>query len=160
MLNNKSRLIGRAGLGAAVAVLAAAPAIATASTSTVIGSGHVTRGTVVVSKTGLTLYGFAKDHGSSTCNGSCAKTWVPWIANGTVTVKSGSGLSQTLVGKTKRSNGQYQITYGGHPLYHYVGDKMAGQQNGQDKDQFGGYWYVVSPQGKLLKPSTTLVGGY
>ena len=82
------------------------------------------------------------------------------MANGTVTVKPGSGLNQSLVGTITRSGTQKQITYGGHPLYHYVGDKKAGQQNGQDLKQFGGYWYVVSKSGSLLKPSSGLVGGY
>ncbi len=142
MLKTKRAVLTGLGLITAVGTLAAAPALA--ATTTVIGTGTVKRGTVVVSKSGLTLYAFSKDSSKkSACTGSCASAWVPWMANGTVTVKPGSGLNQSLVGTITRSGTQKQITYGGHPLYHYVGDKKAGQQNGQDLKQFGGYWYVV-----------------
>lgn len=157
MLNKK--LAGRLALVTAALVLAAVPAFA--ATSVVIGSGKVKAGTVVVSRSGLTLYGFTKDSSkSSSCNGSCASTWIPWIANGTVTVKSGSGLNQHLVGTLKRSNGRKQITYNGHPLYHYVGDKKSGQQFGQAKKLNGGNWYVINKAGKFVKPSSGLIGGY
>jgi predicted lipoprotein with Yx(FWY)xxD motif len=159
MLNNKRALFSRAALVAAAIALVAAPAFA--ATTTLISSGKVKRGTVVVSKTGLTLYGFTKDSSkSSACNGSCPSTWVPWIANGSATVKAGSGLTQSLVGTIKRSNGQKQITYGGHPLYHFKGDTKAGQQNGQARKLNGGYWYVISKAGKFLKPPSGLIGGY
>ncbi len=158
MLNNR-RLVPSVAAVAAAAAMAAAPAIG--ATTTVLGTGTVKRGTVVVSKSGLTLYGFSKDSSKkSACTGSCASTWIPWIVRGTVTIKAGSGLSQSKLGTVTRSNGQKQITYGGNPLYHYTGDSKKGQQNGQDKRQFGGYWYVVGKNGKLLKPSSNLVGGY
>jgi predicted lipoprotein with Yx(FWY)xxD motif len=157
MLNKK--LAGRLALVAAALVLAAVPAFA--ATGVVIGSGKVKAGTVVVSKSGLTLYGFTKDSSrSSSCNGSCASTWIPWIANGSVTVKAGSGLNQSLVRTFKRSNGQKQITYNGHPLYHFVGDSKAGQQNGQAKKLNGGNWYVINKAGKFVKPGSGLIGGY
>lgn len=159
MSKMKRPVLGRAALCASAIALLAAPAFA--ATSVVIGTGKVKRGTVVVSKTGLTLYGYTKDTSrKSVCNGSCASTWVPWIANGSVTVKAGSGLTQSLIGTITRSNGRKQITYGGHPLYHYTGDSKSGQSNGQDKALGGGYWYVISKQGKFLKPSSGLIGGY
>ena len=39
------------------------------------------------------------------------------------------------------------MTYNGHPLYHYVGDTAPGDTNGQNLDQLGGSWYVVSASG-------------
>lgn len=165
MSNRKVVVRGRAGLCAAAAAIAATPALATASTPhtasrTVITSGKVKRGTVVVTASGLTLYAFTSDSRQSSCYGSCARTWIPFTTSSSTVVKTGSGLSQRLVGKTRRSNGQYQVTYGGHPLYRYVGDRRSGTQNGQDKSQFGGSWYVVSKQGQPLKPPSVLVGGY
>ena len=159
MLNKKRFVVPGVAAIVAAAALAAAPAMA--ASSTVIGTGKVKRGTVVVSKSGWTLYGFSKDSSkTSACTGSCASTWIPWIAHGSVSAKSGSGLNQKLLGTITRSNGQKQITYGGHPLYHYVGDTKAGQQNGQDKKGFSGTWYVVGKSGKFLKASSNLVGGY
>jgi predicted lipoprotein with Yx(FWY)xxD motif len=155
MFKTKTRIA----LCAAIAV-AAAPAVAFAGSSTTIGSGKVKAGTVVVSSSGLTLYSFAHDSkNKSTCYGACAKVWIPLTTKGSVVIKSGSGLSQTLVGTAKRTDGTTQVTYGGHPLYHYKGDTKAGQQNGQNKNQFGGHWYVVGKNGKWIKPAG-LVGGY
>jgi predicted lipoprotein with Yx(FWY)xxD motif len=155
MIKTKNRIA----LCAAIAA-AAAPAVAIASSSTTIGSGKVKAGTVVVNSSGLTLYSFAHDSkNKSTCYGQCAKAWIPLTTKGSVVLKSGSGLSQTLVGKAKRTDGTTQVTYGGHPLYRYTGDTKAGQQNGQNKKQFGGHWYVVGKNGKWIKPAG-LVGGY
>lgn len=151
----------RIGLCAAIATAAAAPAVAVASSSTTISSGKVKAGTVVVNSSGLTLYSFAHDSkNKSTCYGSCAKVWIPLAAKGSVVVKSGSGLSQQLAGKFKRTDGTYQVTYGGHPLYHFTGDTKAGQQNGENKKLNGGRWFVVGKSGKLIKPSSGLIGGY
>ena len=40
-----------------------------------------------------------------------------------------------------------QITYNGHSLYYYVGDRHAGQVSGQALNQFGARWYVLSASG-------------
>jgi predicted lipoprotein with Yx(FWY)xxD motif len=156
MLKTKTRI----GLCAAIATTVLAPAVAVASNSTVISSGKVKAGTAVVASNGLTLYGFSRDSkNKSTCYGSCAKVWIPLTTKGSVAVKSGSGLNRQLVGRFKRTDGSYQVSYGGHPLYHFTGDTKSGQQNGQNKNLNGGHWYVVGKSGKLLKPSG-LVGGY
>ena len=72
-----------------------------------------------------------------------------------------ASLSESeLAGKFKRTGGSYQVTYGGHPLYHFTGDTKPGQQNGQNKKLNGGHWYVVGKSGKFIKPGSGLVGGY
>ena len=151
----------RIGLCAAIAAAAAVPTVAAASSSTVIGTGKVKAGTVVVNGGRLTLYAFTGDStNKSTCYGTCAKVWIPLTTKGSVVIKSGSGLSQQLAGKAKRTDGSYQVTYGGHPLYRFTGDTKAGQQNGQNKKLNGGHWFVVGKNGKLIKPGPALVGGY
>ena len=42
-----------------------------------------------------------------------------------------------------RSDGATQATYNGHPLYTYIGDSARGQDNGNNLDLNGGFWYVV-----------------
>jgi predicted lipoprotein with Yx(FWY)xxD motif len=162
-----SKRLRRLVLCTATATAVAVPTIAVAATSTVLTTQAVKRGTVIASPSGLTLYGFvaddkthadAKNH-KSTCFGGCAVAWPPLIAKGSVVVKSGSGLKQSLVGRVKRFNGVYQVTYAGHPLYRYVTDRKPGQQNGQNLKQFGAKWYVIGKNGNYLKP-VTLVGGY
>lgn len=156
-----SKRLRRLVLCSAIATAVAVPAIAVAASSTVLTTHQVTRGTVLASPSGLTLYGFVADgKGKPTCYGGCASVWPPLIANGTPAVKSGSGLSSKLVGRVKRTNGQYQVTYNGRPLYRYSGDKKPGTQNGQNRKQFGNFWYVIGKNGNYLKPSSGLVGGY
>jgi predicted lipoprotein with Yx(FWY)xxD motif len=115
-------------------------------------------GEVLVNSKGHTLYMFSKDkNGKSSCSGSCAKFWPPYLQHGKVT--AGSGVKASLLGTTRRSNGSMQITYKKHPLYGFALDKKAGQTNGEGQVAFGGKWYAVSAKGaavvKTPTPSTT-----
>jgi predicted lipoprotein with Yx(FWY)xxD motif len=115
-------------------------------------------GEILVNSKGHTLYMFAKDkNGKSSCSGSCAKFWPPYLQHGRAT--AGSGVKASLLGTTKRSNGSMQVTYKKHPLYSFALDKKAGQTNGEGNVAFGGKWYAVSAKGaavvKAPTPSTT-----
>ena len=115
-------------------------------------------GEVLVNSNGHTLYMFARDkNGKSSCSGSCAKFWPPYLQHGKVT--AGSGVKASLLGTTRRSNSSMQITYKKHPLYGFALDKKAGQTNGEGNVAFGGKWYAVSAKGaavvKAPTPSTT-----
>jgi predicted lipoprotein with Yx(FWY)xxD motif len=48
---------------------------------------------------------------------------------------------------TKRSDGTLQVTYGGHPLYFFIGDKSKGAITGQNINANGGLWLLVEPNG-------------
>jgi predicted lipoprotein with Yx(FWY)xxD motif len=151
---------------AAVVVLAAcgtsnpaAPATPDPATPVVYqghGSGPETiktmstsKGTVLVTPAGLTLYWFAKDTRSrSDCTGSCASYWPPVM--GSVTAAAGTSLPHGF-GTITRANGKSQATYDGHPLYTYTGDSAAGQINGNDLNASGGLWWAVTPSGRELK---------
>jgi predicted lipoprotein with Yx(FWY)xxD motif len=39
------------------------------------------------------------------------------------------------------------VTYGGHPLYTYVGDGAPGQVNGNNIDLNGGLWHEMTASG-------------
>lgn len=87
-------------------------------------------GTFIVDGKGLTLYVFEKDKGGkSACSGSCAKVWAPLLTSGKAA--AGTGVTASKIGTTKRSNGATQVTYAGHPLYHYDDDHKPGQTEGQ-----------------------------
>jgi predicted lipoprotein with Yx(FWY)xxD motif len=123
-----------------------------------VSSGSL--GKTLVDSQGRTLYLFEKDTGTmSTCSGACATDWPP--APASAHPKTGSGVDAALVGTTTRSDGSKQLTYGGHPVYRYVGDSAAGDTNGQNVNAFGAEWYVVSPAGKKVvgEASTTSNGG-
>jgi hypothetical protein len=74
-------------------------------------------------------------------------------ASGKVTASGGATAGG--VGTITRSDGTKQATYDGHPLYYYVGDTGAGQDNGQGNDGFGAKWWVVAPSGAAITGSSS-----
>jgi predicted lipoprotein with Yx(FWY)xxD motif len=104
-------------------------------------------GTILVDSEGRTLYDFHKDEGAvSSCYGACAQAWPPLVTAGKA--EAGAGIAAAKLGTTKRKDGTVQVTYAGHPLYTYVGDKGPGEANGNDIDQFGAEWYALLPSGE------------
>jgi predicted lipoprotein with Yx(FWY)xxD motif len=96
---------------------------------------------------GRSVYLFLKDVGdSSSCYDACAAAWPPVLAAGG-TVSGDSAVRTDLLGVSQRRDGAAQVTYNGAPLYYYEDDKQAGDITGQDKEEFGGKWYLVSPTG-------------
>ena len=107
-------------------------------------------GKILVDSRGRTLYLFEKDKGTkSSCFGKCAVNWPP-LRTSSRKPAVGSGVSSSKVGTTKRPDGKRQVTYKGHPLYLFVGDKKAGDTNGENLDAFGAEWYVLSPAGNQI----------
>jgi predicted lipoprotein with Yx(FWY)xxD motif len=64
--------------------------------------------------------------------------------------KAGAGARQSLLGTTRRNDGSLQVTYGGRPLYYYVGDGK-GQILCQNVDEFGGLWLILRGSGRLVR---------
>jgi predicted lipoprotein with Yx(FWY)xxD motif len=113
-------------------------------------AGSSSYGKVLFDGRGFVLYAFTRDKGKSACYGACAKAWPPYFApKGTLRV--GTGLKRSLLGTVTRRNGRRQVTYGGKPLYYYVGDTRAGQILCQDVVEYGGRWLIVRPSGKLVR---------
>ncbi len=96
-----------------------------------------------------TLYVSMKDgNNTSNCNDTCAKTWPPLTVTGQPTAMQ--GLDDTLLGTIKRQDGTTQVTFNGHPLYYFSGDKTPGDTKGQG---IAGNWYVVDFNGEPVKTS-------
>jgi predicted lipoprotein with Yx(FWY)xxD motif len=107
-------------------------------------------GTVLTGPNGRTLYLFEKDTSpKSQCAGECANDWPPLTTSGKPT--AGSGVQSGMLGTTKRADGTTQVTYNGHPLYYFEGDKKAGQATGQGMDAFGAEWYVLGTSGNKVE---------
>jgi predicted lipoprotein with Yx(FWY)xxD motif len=137
------------------------PKAADGKTATIGLADAGSLGKVLVDSSGRTLYLFQKDSGTtSACTGQCAVAWPPLRASGKPAV--GAGLSASKVGKSPRSDGKAQITYNGHPLYRFQGDKKAGDTNGQGISAFGGGWFALSSAGDMVSGSNPSagVGGY
>lgn len=136
-------------LAVATPLPSTAAAAPTPSPSATVGVASSRYGQVLVDGAGLTLYLFTADSGSgSACYSACAKAWPPLTARGPVL--AGAGAAQSLIGTTSRSDGELQVTYNGHPLYYYVGDRAAGEIKCQAVFEFGGGWYIVSPGGVAI----------
>lgn len=106
-------------------------------------------GKVLVDSQGKTLYYFEKDQkgsGKSSCEGACAAAWPPLTTEGKP--KAMSGVNAAMLGTIERSDGSTQVTYAGWPLYTYVDDKRAGENNGTDSKAFGASWYPLHPNGQ------------
>ncbi|MEN3280245.1 MAG: hypothetical protein V7607_1385 [Solirubrobacteraceae bacterium] len=115
-------------------------------------------GKILDNSDGRTLYLFAKDSGTnSACTGACASAWPPLRASGKPSV--GVGASASVVGTTRRSDGQPQVTYNGHPLYTYAGDQNPGDTNGEGLTAFGGGWFALSPAGTQVTGTGSNGGG-
>jgi predicted lipoprotein with Yx(FWY)xxD motif len=140
------------GTPVAVAAPVAAPsaAAAAASASAGIGTATLAPGTALVDGAGRTLYLFEADTGTtSTCTGACAQVWPPVLASGP-TAGAGGAARAALVSSSARPDGTLQVTYNGHPLYYFAGDKAPGETKGQGIHNFGGGWYVVTPGGDKI----------
>jgi predicted lipoprotein with Yx(FWY)xxD motif len=57
-----------------------------------------------------------------------------------------------LIRTIRRSDGEPQVTYNGHPLYRFVMDRKRGDINGEGLTAFGGRWTAISPTGKQVSP--------
>ena len=145
---------------AAVALLASAcggttPSAASSSPSSSAAASVATiavasnsLGQILVDGKGMTVYLFVADHSTaSTCYTSCAQVWPPVLTTGAPL--AGTGATASLLGTTKRTDGNTEVTYNGHPLYYFVTDKKPGDTTGQGVTSFGEIWYVMSPGGIL-----------
>jgi len=104
-------------------------------------------GQVLVGPEGHTLYAFSEDAGGhSTCTGACEKAWPPLLVeHGEPEPSNGAGASR--LGTITRADGSRQVTYAGHPLYTFGGDKQPGEASGQGSSAFGGTWTALKGSG-------------
>jgi len=132
------------------AATAPAPGAAPVAMPAGIGTAALGPGTALVDGAGRTLYLFEADAGTtSTCTGACAQVWPPLLAPAAAPGTAGAAQA-ALVGTSPRADGTRQVTYDGHPLYHFAGDNAPGDVKGQGINNFGGGWYVVAPSGAKI----------
>lgn len=152
-------------LSIAVTALAAAAVITAAAQAHTISRGrapsagavvelrHTALGTVLVDARGRTLYLFEKDrNGVSMCGSACTAYWPPLTSHGTP--HAGRGVRASLLKLTAAR----QVSYAGHLLYTFVGDKRPGQTTGEGLTNFGAGWYVLSANGTKIERSQSSGG--
>jgi predicted lipoprotein with Yx(FWY)xxD motif len=145
---------------AAVVVMFVAMALAAGAAAPAIGSATNAKFSekIVVDAHGRTLYALSPEstHHLLCKSSECLKAWPPLTVHSSkIKLKAGSGVHGHL-GILRRSNGMFQVTLGGLPLYHFSGDSAKGAANGENIHSFGGRWHVVSAATDApLEPSST-----
>jgi predicted lipoprotein with Yx(FWY)xxD motif len=100
---------------------------------------------VLVEGNGSALYIFTADTaGTSTCLDTCTTTWPPLIGPAT----AGTGIDGTQLGTSQRPDGSQQVTYFGHPLYTFAGDRQPDHADGEG---IGGTWFLVDATGNPVQ---------
>jgi predicted lipoprotein with Yx(FWY)xxD motif len=149
-----SRSLTAGALTVAAAAALTLPGSAAAAQGTPVKVGPSKLGRILVDNHAKTLYLWAHDKGrSSTCYGQCAKAWPPLLTSGKP--KAAGGARAGLLGTSRRKDGRTQVTYHGHPLYYFVGDKKPGDVKGEGLTGFGGRWDPVSAAGTAVKASAS-----
>lgn len=104
-------------------------------------------GQILVGPEGHTLYAFSGDSATAaTCDGACEKAWPPLIDESGEPEPS-NGANGARLGTIARADGSKQVTYAGHPLYSYSGDKSPGEAKGNGATAFGGTWTALKGTG-------------
>lgn len=117
-------------------------------------------GTALVDGNGRTLYVLASEKGGKvTCTvaGGCAVIWPAVVLpSGMSHGIASSGVQPSLLGTVTGPAGDVRLTYGGWPLYTFVGDTGSGTAKGEGvKDAFG-LWWALSPSGEpITKAAST-----
>jgi predicted lipoprotein with Yx(FWY)xxD motif len=112
-------------------------------------------GSYLTDGSGKSLYMFASDTSTkSACSGQCLQYWP--ILSGTPS--AGSGVDGTKLARIT-TDGAAQVSYAGHPLYYYAGDKAPGDTAGQGSNNFGAKWWLLAPSGQPITTSSPGSGG-
>ena len=123
----------------------------------VLSVRHTALGNMLVDGNGRTLYLFLADKPDrSTLSREGLAVWPAFTS--ALKPQAKGGVSAAHIATIEQADGQRQVTYYGHPLYYYVGDKASGETKGQGLKEFGALWYVVSKQGHAItaaSPTTT-----
>jgi predicted lipoprotein with Yx(FWY)xxD motif len=111
----------------------ALPALALADPAMTADSS---KGKMLADDHGMALYTFDMDKaGMSACTGPCAANWPPLMA-------TAADMAMGKWSVVKRDDGSMQWAYDGKPLYHWKGDKAAGDVSG---DGVKGVWHLARP---------------
>jgi len=144
--------IVKMGVAAAALVLLAAfsaAALASSALSIASKSNSALGEKVLTNAEGRTLYLLSPEttHHLLCKSSECLKFWPPLtVSSSKAKIKLGAGIHGKLA-TFKRSNGKWQVTINGHPLYFFSEDMGPGEVNGQNFESFGGTWHVLSVSG-------------
>jgi len=109
-------------------------------------------GKILVNSRGFTVYVFSRDRrkvDSCVRIHDCLAVW-PILTRGSGPL-AGAGVKSSLIGTIRLKGGARQLTYAGHPLYTYTGDRRPAQTSYVNFFQFGGHWPALNAAGGEVK---------
>jgi predicted lipoprotein with Yx(FWY)xxD motif len=145
------RLLSIAVTGALLAAALSA-SLASASSPVKLSLRKTSVGMILVNSRGFTLYAYTRDRrNQDSCLkvGGCVSVWPPLTTAGKPV--AGSGVKASMLGTITIKGGAKQVTYGGHPLYTYVGDTGPGSIEYVNVSASGGRWPALSGSGSEVK---------
>ena len=102
---------------------------------------------------GRAVYMFVlDDRNVSRCSGACAAAWPP-LPPSSAAGDAKAAVRGEMIATITRSDRRPQVEYNGMPVYHYEDDEERGDIKGHGKNEFGGLWYLVSPNGNAIRPA-------
>jgi predicted lipoprotein with Yx(FWY)xxD motif len=130
------------------------PAVDTADEPTLQIQDEPGFGPLVTDAAGAAFYLDTRDaRGRPTCVGACATDWVPLVVPDGASAQAGVGVAAHLIGTVAHPGGGRQITYGGWPLYNYLGDTTTFSVTGNDRHAGGGTFHPVTAAGQAAVPT-------
>lgn len=81
------------------------------------------------------------------CNQDCLEEWPVATVSGDIQIDEALDAS---LAETTRWNDQTVQTYGGYPLFFFHRDRPGEEPRGHGIYSFGGYWALLSPEGKPI----------
>jgi len=139
--------------GIVLAGLALSPTFAVAQEAGTVKAAESTEhGQYLTDADGRALYLFEADTkgegdvaATVSCTGECLDRWPPLHSEGEP--QAGEMIDAAKLGTIEHDGGM-MVTYNGWPLYYFVEDTAAGDTKGHDIEEFGGEWYLITPEGE------------
>ncbi|HET9093484.1 MAG TPA: hypothetical protein VFN36_00245 [Solirubrobacteraceae bacterium] len=118
-------------------------------------------GLLLVRGTGHVLYVFQPLSTHVVCGRSCERVWPPLLAPARGRPRATGGARQVLIGTARDPvTGRRIVTYAGRPLHTYVLDTQPHEAAGQNVMLDSGYWWVLTPAGRIVRTPVSHGGGY
>lgn len=86
------------------------------------------------------------------CLDPCRERWPPVFSGTDIAV--GEGLDPELAGTIEDQAGRVAV-YAGEPLFYFFEDQPGQEPVGQAIHSFGGWWYLMRPDGKFIDTGIT-----
>lgn len=107
---------------------------------------------------GAALYYLEGNVDGSQCDDACEQVWPP-VTSDQAIPPSAEGVDRSAVATLQGRDGRKHVTYQGHPLYRYAGDRGARTTTGDDVQDEWGHWKLVTLDGGSGDGASTIPPG-